>query len=664
MPHRTLAVCALVLLSAATIVSAQQPNSPQANLTVNGLSGPPYPVAAPGLPGTPVSLTLSGAPGAVRPFAIAASSRVVPGATVTGAGTIDLDLTACGARIVFNGFDPAHPLFALSVLGPASAPQLALTFGFPAATTALGGGQAIVADPTSPAGLTLSAAFDFFPAGPGLTSVSPPSGPQGGGNPVTLTGNGFLCQPVSVTFGGVPAGSAVVLDNTTVQCFAPPSTTTGPVDVTLVQDGQSVTLTGAYTYVPGNPVTTIIENFSTGAQRDTSFSPTFASARWADPTAAGVLTGTPIGGSPLATFNGNPANLGTRSQVNLPIGAGTSLPLTTTPFSGLFSPFDSAANNLGAGINPAGGSRIMHVFEAGDLGNPRASLELVEWGPTQDTVIAANYPSYQGWCGMTSTAAPIACQVAVPGLSSVYASNYSLPTTQAPDPANLNPGAGGIGGVRVNAPQTYPTSASFTSYFPYPVFDTPFDYIGSGPGAGNLLLEQDIAPHAQPINLHRFRATAILPMRRQIGPSGAATAAAGGCDIYDLRFTFVQVHSSARSNFYDSGILTGTPTYLGVNLSPTPGMQPAGTQTLLELEGATAIASPTLPIGPTSGWLTYVSGSPGSVVTDPTVLSNPGNPAAPQLTGNRYYRFRSTLRANHVTNALPSYTSLTSLVTF
>jgi len=662
---RNLLVSALAILPAAGLV-AQQPNWPQANLTVNGLAGPPYPIAAPGLPGTVVSVSLTGTPGGARPFALAASGRVAPGIANTQSGIIDIDLTSCGASILFNGFDPSHPLNALSVLGPAASPALAFSFIFPPTTTAIGGGQALVADPANPTGATLSAAIDFFPAGPALASVSPANGPQGGGNVLTVAGSGFLCMPVSVTVGGAVAGNPTVVDANTLTCIAPAAATPGAVNITIVQNGQSVSLSGAYTYMPGNPVTTLTEDFSTQLQHDGSFTPLFASARWGDPSATGVLTGTPISGSPLATFAGNPATLGTRTQTTLPIGAGTTLPLTTAPFSGLFSPFDSAAggNNLGAGVNPAGGSRIMHVFEASNLGSPRASLELVEWGPTFNTVVAAAYPAYRSWCGMTANSAPINCPNGVAGISLAYSTNFTLPTPQTPDPLNLSPAAPGLGGVRTNPPGAYATGSSFTSYYPYPVFATAFDYIGSGPGAGNLIFEQDIAPHAQPINLHRFRATNWVPVRRVIGASGSANGAAGGCDIYDLRFTFVQVRSSARSAFYDVGATPTPPIYNSMVLSPNPTSQPAGTQTLLEVEGATALWNPTNPIGPTTGWLTYASAGPAGVTIDPTVLSNPVNPSAPQLTGNRYYRFRSTLRANHLTNALPAYTSLTTVVTY
>ncbi len=68
----------------------------------------------------------------------------------------------------------------------------------------------------------------------------------------------------------------------------------------------------------------------------------------------------------------------------------------------------------------------MHLYEAVDLGSPRASLELVEWGPTQNLVVQTTYPNYYAWCGMTSTTAPLGCPFGVPGLFTIYSQNYNL----------------------------------------------------------------------------------------------------------------------------------------------------------------------------------------------------------------------------------------------
>ena len=412
----------------------------------------------------------------------------------------------------------------------------------------------------------------------------------------------------------------------------------------------------------------VIESFTSGDQLDSTFNPQFDSCRWDDPSSLGTLSGTAISGTPLATFSGTPQNLGTRMQVNMPIGTGTTLPLTTVPFPGLFSPFDdNGANNLGAGINPNGGSHSMWLLEAVNIGSPIGSLELIEWGPVSNTVVQTTYPQYQVWCGMTSVTAPINCPGGVTGMSTIYAQNYNLAPPQTADPMNLNPTGlpAGAGGVLVTPAQAYNAGPGFTSYFPFPVFTPPFDYIGTGAGSGNLMYEINIEPGAQVANVNRYRATNFVPVRRIIGAplsSGFVTSSGSGCDIYDTRFTFVSIVSQCRSRFYDTGVTTGTPIYSGINLSPDPTNQPAGTAAIWDFEGATAISSPTTPTGPTSGFLTYWSGTPTGGVFDPLVLQDPMNATVPQLTGNRYFRFSVELRNDNISNAGQQYNSMIAAI--
>lgn len=413
----------------------------------------------------------------------------------------------------------------------------------------------------------------------------------------------------------------------------------------------------------------VVETFSGTGQRDPNFVAPFGLCRWNAFSAPGALAGTRILGTPLATFMGTPQNLGTRFQVNMPIGLGTTLPLTTVPFPGLFSPFDTAAvgNNLGPGINPAGGSHSMWLIEASDLGFPTGSLELIEWGPVNNTVVQVIYPQYQLWCGMTNTTAPITCPGGVTGMSTIYRQNYDIVTPQPADPTNLNPTGvpPGAGGVLVTPPQTYIAGPGFTSYFPFPVFNPPFDYIGTGATAGNLLYEINIEPGAQVLNLCRYRATNFVPVRRLIGAplsSGFLTSAGSGCDIYDSRFTFVSILSQSRSLFYDTGVTSGTPVFAGINLSPDPVNQPANTSATWRFEGASALGSPGIPIGPTSGFLTYWSGTPATGTFDPLVLRDPMNATAPQLTGNRYFRFEVELRNDAINNRSQQYNTLIAAV--
>jgi hypothetical protein len=335
-------------------------------------------------------------------------------------------------------------------------------------------------------------------------------------------------------------------------------------------------------------------------------------------------------------------------------------------------------------VNPNGGSHIMHLYEAVDLGSPRDSLELVEWGPTNNFVIQTSYPQYYAWCGITTITAPVTCPAGVTGMSAVYSVNYTVAPRQTIDPLNpanppvscpypSTPPANNLGGVRVTGPTTYQAGPGFTSYYPFPIFAPPFDYLGSGPNSGSLLIEQNISPGQQLANFNRYRASAIAPVRRIIGAprtltatcnSGNPTSAGAGCDTYDMRFTFVGIVASARSSFYDTGIVPpASPTYVSFTLSPSPANQPPNTSALWELEGANAISGPNTPSGGTTGFLTFWSGTPATGQFFPLVLNNT-QPGSISLTGRRYFRFRVTLRNDNVNNGRQCYNSFILAVTF
>jgi hypothetical protein len=80
-----------------------------------------------------------------------------------------------------------------------------------------------------------------------VTGVSPASGPAAGGTAVTITGDGFRCKTIAVTFGGNPATSFNVESDTEITATVPPGT--GTVDVTVVIDGTPHTLSGGYSYI-------------------------------------------------------------------------------------------------------------------------------------------------------------------------------------------------------------------------------------------------------------------------------------------------------------------------------------------------------------------------------------------------------------------------------
>jgi hypothetical protein len=310
----------------------------------------------------------------------------------------------------------------------------------------------------------------------------------------------------------------------------------------------------------------------------------------------------------------------------------------------------------------------MHGYEGVDLANTRNSLELVEWGPVQNFVIGSSYPSYRAWCGMTSLTFPIGVtgcpNTGGAGLSAVFGINYNLPLNQPGDPAGPSspPNANGV--AVTQGALTYNTgsgAATASGYFPFPLFDPPFDYFGGGPGSGNLVLEQNIEPGQQLANFNRYRATCTSPVRRNAAravSTGTLTADINGYDVYNMRFTFVSMESSGRSVFYNTGVPVGqVATYQGITLNPSPFDQPANTRALWQFQSASAITNPTTPVpGTSTGFLTLFNGTPATGIFDPSIVV--------ALSGRNFIRYTMTFRNNNQANTFQNYNSLIFALTF
>jgi hypothetical protein len=107
-----------------------------------------------------------------------------------------------------------------------------------------------------------AATFTYIPAPPRVDIIDPPTGPTGGGNTVQITGAGFqgngdLPHPVNaVSFGGVPATSFNVIDDSHISAVVPPHAH-GSVDVTLTSPigTSATTVWDLYDYGPAPTVT-------------------------------------------------------------------------------------------------------------------------------------------------------------------------------------------------------------------------------------------------------------------------------------------------------------------------------------------------------------------------------------------------------------------------
>ena len=83
---------------------------------------------------------------------------------------------------------------------------------------------------------------------PSITSISPNTGPIGGGFNVAIVGNNFMAG-AGVVFGGVNATSVTVLNATNMMVMAPPHPA-GTVDIKVTNsDNQTATKTQAFTYL-------------------------------------------------------------------------------------------------------------------------------------------------------------------------------------------------------------------------------------------------------------------------------------------------------------------------------------------------------------------------------------------------------------------------------
>jgi hypothetical protein len=89
-----------------------------------------------------------------------------------------------------------------------------------------------------------------------ITGISPALGGIAGGNIVTLTGTSFT-GATSVTFNGKPATPIKVVDNTTITCKVPSSTSAGAANVIVTTGGGPSNTSSDFTYVTPAVITSI-----------------------------------------------------------------------------------------------------------------------------------------------------------------------------------------------------------------------------------------------------------------------------------------------------------------------------------------------------------------------------------------------------------------------
>jgi hypothetical protein len=241
-----------------------------------------------------------------------------------------------------------------------------------------------ILDATSPATIATPATYDVIvttPQNPGTASsppvagdqftfeavptittngIVPDSGPVVGGTKVTITGTGFVPadSTTSVSFGGAPATSVMVVNSTSITAVSPPSPIASPgggiVQVTVTDLG-GTSGNQPFTYVPPPTINPISTNGTTGISPDQG------------PTAGGTnvtIQGTGFLSPATVTFAGNQASNvvvvnSTDITATSPAGIAGAAPVIVNDSGGASNAVNFtylAPPNVGAdGLNPAYG---------------------------------------------------------------------------------------------------------------------------------------------------------------------------------------------------------------------------------------------------------------------------------------------------------------------
>ena len=179
---------------------------------------------------------------------LAAITAISPTSGSTLGGTA---ITITGANLTGAISVTVGGVAATSVVVVSSTSITAVT---PAGTAGAKG--VVVTTPNETA--TATNAFTYL-APPTISSVSPATGLTAGGTAITITGAN-LTSATSVTMGGVPATSVVVVSSTSITAVTPAGTA-GANSVAVTTPWGSATMTSAFTYLAPTDGYTVLEQY-------------------------------------------------------------------------------------------------------------------------------------------------------------------------------------------------------------------------------------------------------------------------------------------------------------------------------------------------------------------------------------------------------------------
>ena len=296
---------------------------------------------------------------------------------------------------------------------------------------------------TGPAGTSTTSAADQYTyiSTPTVTSVSPTSGPGGGGTTVTITGTGFA-GATAVTFGGTAATGYTVNSASQITATAPAGSGTVDIRVTTPGGTSATTAADQYTYVPAPTVTSV--------------SPT------SGPTAGGttvIITGTGFAfasgsgavkfgaANAIYTINSNtqitataPGNSAGTYDVTVTTAGGTSATSAADQYTYVSAPMVTAVSpNRGP---TAGGTTVIITGSGFAFANPTGAVKFGATNATytinSNTQITATSPA--------NAAGTYDITVTTPGGTSATTAADQYTYVSAPTVTSISPTAGPTAG--------------------------------------------------------------------------------------------------------------------------------------------------------------------------------------------------------------------------
>ncbi|WBB97934.1 IPT/TIG domain-containing protein [Solwaraspora sp. WMMA2059] len=280
--------------------------------------------------------------------------------------------------------------------------------------------------------------FTYVVAPPTASSIDPDSGPQSGGQVVTITGSGFVPGDTAVTFDGLPATDVVVDPSGTSLTAVTPAHAPGVVDVVVTTDGGS-TDPLAYTYLADGSDAVV-----------TDLDPDFG------PTSGGTtvtITGSGFTGATGVTFDGvagtgfavNPA--GTEITVVTPPGAAGPADVVLvfpagTADAGIFTYVPPTIDSVVPDSGPNTGGTTVTVTGSGFTGATDVTFGGV---PGTDLVVD---PSGMSLTVVTppGPVGPVDVVVVLPGDDAVAPDGFTYSGGPAPVIDSVDPGQGPANG--------------------------------------------------------------------------------------------------------------------------------------------------------------------------------------------------------------------------